>query len=113
MDKSVLLGRKASTTRTVTINGAGVIIVRGLTRGEVQAINDEYGDDPNHENALIAAAMVDPEMTVEEVACWLEDAPAGDSVEVMTAVAELSGISEGSARKSVSRSGRRGQRRRV
>lgn len=110
MDKEALLGRKASDTRSVPIDGVGDVVVRGLTRGEVKAVNADYkGDD--RENALISLALVDPVLTVDEVATWLDEAPAGDSVAVMNAVAELSGMAEGSAQKSVPRPGGRGRRR--
>lgn len=110
MDKELLLKRKASDTRQVPIAGVGDVTVRGLTRGEVKAINSDFKDD-DRENALISLALLDPVLTVDEVAAWLNEAPAGDSVAVMNAVAELSGMAEGSARKSVPRSGGRGKRR--
>lgn len=102
MDKALLLARKASNTRKVPINGVGDVTVRGLTRAEVKQVNEDYDED-QRENAIIAKALVDPEMTPGEVAEWLDLAPAGDSVAVMNAVAELSGMSEGDATKSVPR----------
>lgn len=109
MDKALLLKRKASDTRKVPIDGVGDVIVRGLTRGEVKGVNDDY-PEAERENVLISLALVDPELTSEEVAEWLDGAPAGDSVAVMSAVAELSGLSDGAAQKSVPRArGRRGR----
>lgn len=101
MDKDALLKRKAdSDTRKVPIGDLGFVLVRGLSRGEVTAAKDDFPEE-QRENALIAMALVDPEMTVDEVGQWLDTAPAGDSVAVMTAVAELSGITEGARKSSV------------
>lgn len=98
VDKALLLNRKATDgTRKVPIEGVGDVTVRGLSRGEVQRAKELPEDQ--RENALISLALVDPELTPEEVAEWLDGAPAGDSVAVMNAVAELSGMTEG-ARKS-------------
>lgn len=98
MDKELLLKRKAvDGTRKVPIEGVGDVTVRGLSRSEVKAAQQLPEDE--RENVLIALAIVDPELTPEEVGEWLDSAPAGDSTAVMDAVAELSGMSEG-ARKS-------------
>jgi hypothetical protein len=111
MDKETLLNRKASKgTSTVTLDKDVVVVVRALTRGEVQAIRKGKPDEDVYERRIIAAGLVDPEMTYEEVTLWLsgdpndpddDGAPAGDSVKVTTAIAELSGLTEQGAQKSV------------
>lgn len=95
MDKDLLLKRKASgRTREVPIEDIGNVTVRALSRGEVSRVKRDFPED-QVENALISLALVDPALTPEEVGEWLDEAPAGDSVAVMGAVAELSGMSEG------------------
>lgn len=99
MDKAKLLAKRELGFREVTVD-VGVVKVRGLTRAEIVKCKDETGKTIDVE--LIALAMVDPELTVKEAGIWLETAPAGDYVNVLTAVSELSGLTEGAAQKSVS-----------
>jgi hypothetical protein len=95
MDKELLLKRKANLrSAEVKLDGGEVVVVvRALSRGEVEQAKKDYKKD-GLENALISMALLDPKMTPEEVDEWLADAPAGDSVAVMSAVSELSGMSE-------------------
>jgi hypothetical protein len=99
VDKATLLAKRAGSTRDVELPGVGTVTVRGLTRAEVKACKDEDGNTA--ENKLIAKGLVDPELSEDEVAEWLESAPAGEFVAVMTALSELSGLADGAATKSV------------
>jgi hypothetical protein len=113
MDKEVLFKRKANlTTAEVTLGDGVTVVVRALTRGEVNEIRSHKPTEDEYERRLIAAAMVDPPMSFEDVTLWLDGdpddpddpgAPAGDSVSVTTRVAELSGLTEQGAQKSVPR----------
>jgi hypothetical protein len=116
--KELLLRRNATNTREVSL-GEIVLVVRGLTRDEVtectgkninSAKDVEKLDKGIVENKLISTALVDPVMTEEEVALWLKGAPAGDSVAVMEAISELSGLSEGAAKSGVSTVRKRSRR---
>jgi predicted transcriptional regulator len=74
-----------------------VRLARGLNRAEVKACKGT--DDNTSEVKIVTAALVDPEgLTEDEVAAWLEDAPAGDYVKVMQAITELSGLDKESAK---------------
>jgi hypothetical protein len=111
VDKELLFARKqavVSDTEEVPIGNVGVVVVRALTRAEVKACRDKGDNDI--ENHMIAAALVDPEMTPDEVAQWLDGAPAGDSVAVSEAVARLSGFDEGAQKSRLPRNGKRGRR---
>lgn len=112
MDKEVLFKRKAYLdTDTVDLGGGAVVTVRALTRGEVtECRRRAKGSEEQYERRLIATALVDPEMTLAEVGLWLDGdpedpsdvgAPAGDSVKITQAIAELSGLSKEGAQKSV------------
>lgn len=105
--KASLFARKASLETEKVPIGDLTVVVRALSREEVTELRDEKASAHTFENRLIAAAMVVPELTALEVAQWLDGAPAGDSVKVMTAVAELSGIDEGAQKSSVRRAGKR------
>lgn len=112
MDKNVLLQRKASLeTETVELDQDVTVTVRGLTNAEVRKCREMAKDDrKRYEYLLVAAGMTDPKMTEAEVSRWLEGdpddpddvgAPAGDSVQVMSAIQRLSGLAKGDATKSV------------
>lgn len=109
LDKEALLKRKRSDRTEEVDLGEGTVTVRGLTRGEInhaRAVASKGSKEKQVEtldNHYIAAALVDPEMTVAEVAEWLKDAPAGDSVTVLAAIQELSGLSEGAQKSGVPR----------
>lgn len=99
MDKAKLLQRQGG-TRDVEIPGLGTVTVRALTRAQVKSAK-EYPED-EVDLRLITAAIVDPEdVTFEDVAQWLDNAPMGDYVAVMDAIAELSGISAGADKSGV------------
>lgn len=101
--KAALFARKAGLeTKEVKI-GAVAVVVRALSREEVRTTKDENASERTFENRLIARALVVPVMDAAEVAQWLDGAPAGDSVAVMNAVAELSGMNEGADKSRVSR----------
>ncbi len=99
MDKAKLLAKREASYRDVAVD-VGTVRVRGLTKAEVQTCQDQDGDTVA--NKVIAAGMVDPVLTEDEVDEWLSTAPAGDYVRVMEALSELSGIDEGAAKSGVS-----------
>lgn len=100
MDKALLLAKREANTREVELpSGIGTVTVRGLTRAEVKRCKSK-GDDAS-EDAFIAAGMVDPVLTVAEAEQWAETAPAGDTVAVMEAIRDLSGLGEGAQKSGV------------
>jgi hypothetical protein len=110
--KEVLLKRKADiATEPVELDAGVVVKVRGLTNGEVRACREKAKEDKKrYEHLLVSAGMVDPKLTEAEVGLWLEGdpddpddvgAPAGDAVQVMSAIQRLSGLSKEDATKSV------------
>lgn len=74
-------------TRTVELSG-GVVEVRSLTLAESKEIGSLDGDKVAR---AIAYATGEPEADVVE---WLATAPAGDATKLMTAITEVSGLSE-------------------
>ena len=93
---------------------AGVVVVRGLSRGEVLKLNglrdtgellvDEW------EQALVSKGIVTPTMTPAEVAKWQDVEKAGGALKDVTdAIVRLSKLDEGASKSGVRRT--RGQRR--
>lgn len=112
MDKALLLARGQQQdqhdTEEVPIGNLGAVRVRGLTRAEIKLYTKK--DGTADDDAMIACALVDPQMTVDEVGQWLDGAPAGDYVAVMSALSRLSGFDEDAQKSRVPRNGKRGRR---
>jgi hypothetical protein len=86
--------------------GVGVVRLRALSRDEVTDARDEcVGPDDEldakaYERLLVSLAMVDPELTTEDVARWSAAAPAGEFVRVMDLIRDLSALDETESPKS-------------
>lgn len=80
-------------TRDHTLSTGHVVKIRGLTVAEARAISGE-----SVQATTIAAGLVEPAMTVEEVERWIERAPAGDVIGLLMAIQGLSGMLEGAAK---------------
>lgn len=79
-------------TREVNIPGIGVITVRGITRFEQMLFSKTaQGDVAVFDRKQLAAAVVEPELSEDEVARWMEAAPAGEISLVVEVIGELSG----------------------
>lgn len=98
-------------TTQVEVAGLGVFKIRALSREEVLGFRkvktDEglsLGDDAAAmECHMVAAALVDPELTVEDVARWQRVSPVGE-LEVLTdAIAQVSGMNTGAVKEAVKR----------
>lgn len=96
MDKADLLKKRTRETREVKLEDFGTVTVRGLTAGEVKRWKGK--PEAEVERLVIAAAMVDPVLTVDEVDEWAENAPFGHLIDVIQAIYELSGVSAGAAK---------------
>lgn len=125
--KEDLINRSVG-TKEVTLAGGLVVKIRGLDRDDVLKATYEDFDESNitskkdldrfvqkldrrrAENRMIAAAMVDPEMTEEDVALWLKGAPSSDSVKVLNAIQELSGMAEEYPKSTVQKNARKSRR---
>lgn len=92
----------------VELVDVGTVRVRGLTieeRGQcVRNAELDMNGIPELSRAsaiaarMLAMAMVDPPMTIEEVGEWQKAAPAGEIDAVATKVQELSGMTPGAAK---------------
>jgi hypothetical protein len=105
--KELLLRRRLGTAH-VAISGLEPyegVTIRALTKIEAKTLRfDKQGkqvSNEHYENLLIAAALVDPVLTIHEVELWAECAPAGEHVRVMTAIQLVSGLGEDSSKSGV------------
>ena len=90
MDKKSLFARRLG-TQAVELD-AGPIIVRALSREEAMSLRGKEMPLQVMERRLLSLAMVDPEMTEDDVRQWQEASPAGEIETVTNAVLALSGM---------------------
>lgn len=100
MDKAALLTERLP-REDVEIPGAGTVTVRGLSRYELHMAGKGTEDAGLVERRMVAAAMVDPELTVADVEAWQKAAPAGEFKAVTEKIRDLSGLAEGADKSSV------------
>jgi len=94
INKEALLAKRAEgSTREVKLpSGDGFVVVRALTRREALRVKAMDLDEETSEVQLLALAMVEPEMTAEEIAQWQEVAPAGELAPVVDMILSLTGM---------------------
>lgn len=108
MDKeSLLADRISANTRTVEIEGLGEITVRGLSRHEMIHVFSFNGKRHQQERVALSLAMVDPELTEEEVGVWQRHAPNDEIERVSQIINELNGTATGAAKSVVHEAGER------
>lgn len=91
LDKEALL-KKRFGEEVVEIPGVGEVRVRALTRGEALAFKDRTDDVARFEQQILALAMVEPQMSEQDIAAWQDASPAGELDGVFRVVLRLSGM---------------------
>lgn len=91
MDKEKLFVSRLP-TQPVNIPNVGTVTVRAITRAEQMVFSKAAaGDVTKFDRKQLSAALVDPELTEDEVQRWMEAAPAGEISIVVEIIGELSG----------------------
>lgn len=109
LTREQILARKVAGNTEEHKIGDDVVIIRGLTRDESLSMRQasESGDLGAADNLLIHYGLVEPEMSVDDVAAWAAADDAGTLVDLSQAIARLSGMSEGAGKSRVPRAGKR------
>lgn len=100
MDKA-LLKKARLAEEDVELPGVGVIRVRALSRAEALRVTDTEMPVTRMEQLLLSMAMVDPEMSEQDVAEWQAAASAGELEPVTEVIKRLSGLAEKAAKSGV------------
>lgn len=87
----------------VEVPGVGIVKVRPLSRTEALKIQGVEMPYDEMERKLLAAALVEPQLTEDEVATWQDNSPAGELQPVAQAIARLSGLEQSSPKEAVKR----------
>jgi hypothetical protein len=94
--------RTAGTLEITLPSDGSTVLIRGLTRDEIVDAQERFpGSTKDRDNVCIAAGLVDPAMTEDEVAEWAAGAPAGDLTHVSEQIQERSGLREGAGKSGV------------
>lgn len=93
---------------TVTIEGVGTLTIRTLTRAQALEVQQRGadGDVSAAENLLMHYGIVQPAMTLAQVAQWAESAPAGELQAVSVAIGRISGMHPDSGKAAYKSAGR-------
>lgn len=95
MDKELLF-KPLFPEADVPVPGRGTVRIRSLSRREIHEMpRDDPGEAERH---MVAAAMLDPKLTVDEVARWQEASGAGEISVVVEAIGKLSGLGDDAAK---------------
>lgn len=97
MDKAKLLASRLP-TEDVDVPGVGKVRIRALSRAEALAGISGDGTPGSFERALLAVALVDPELTPDEVGQWQKASHPDEIEAVVRRVNALSGIGKEAAK---------------
>lgn len=94
LSRDQVLARKvAGTVETVHLDG-GEVVVRGLSRRQASECG-KLDDQDEVENLALHYGLVDPPMSIEDVATWREQDESGQIQRVVDAIQRLSGTAPG------------------
>jgi hypothetical protein len=99
-DRAALLARRIG-EGDHEIEGVGTVRFRGLSRAEVLALQ-QVTDPAAADRQMVAWALVDPALSVEDVKTWQENSAAHEIEGLTLAIAELSKMGPGAAKSGVS-----------
>lgn len=91
VDKEALF-RPRCPEADVELPGVGTVRVRGLTRAQIVEIAKKSNNGEDMEARSLSWALVDPQLTEDEVRQWIAVAPFGEIEQLSQRVNQLSGI---------------------
>lgn len=100
MDKAAFLQRRLP-ERDVEVPGVGTVRVRGLSRAEALECQKVAGDAGALERKALAFGLVEPALSEDEAAGWYGSATFAELEPILSAIQELSGLSEGAGKSGV------------
>lgn len=107
LSRDEILARKGGVkTEQFDIPGVGTVVIRGLTRNEALQVRDAE-TTADKDNTLISHGLVEPKMSVDDVAAWADNESAGVMAALSERIGELSGMTEGAGKSRVPRTRRR------
>lgn len=107
-DKTALLAADETfETEEHVVPGVGTLLIRPLSRAEQRRVYSLHEANPNDvgpaENFMVARAVVEPKLTVDDVEQWAKGKNGRHIEQVVTKINELSGIEEGAGKEATER----------
>lgn len=99
LTREQILARKTG-RGMATLPDGSTVAIRALTRDEVLEMQG-FEDLRDRDNYIVATALTDPVLSVDDVAAWAATGDAGDLAEITDAVAWLSGLKQGAGKRDV------------
>lgn len=88
-------------TGEVEVEGVGSVLVRGLSRWEMVAVQKLEDDRQRQDNLAVFYGLVEPDMTEDEVMAWRKAGAAMEIEGIARKINELSGIGKDAAKSDV------------
>jgi hypothetical protein len=104
LNREQILARKvAGHVHKHDLGDGDTVIIRGLTRDESLEVRraNEAGDLADADNLVIHYGLVEPALSLEDVATWAAQDAAGDLTRLSNHIAEVSGLLEGAGKSRV------------
>lgn len=98
LTREEILARKLGRRAVDLPDGSGTVVVRALTRNEAIRVGDLKDDIDAKDNLMIHLGLVEPAMSLDDVAAWALADDAGTLSVISEAIAELSNMTKGSAK---------------
>ncbi|MDN5749866.1 MAG: hypothetical protein L0H64_15320 [Pseudonocardia sp.] len=102
ISKADLLARRFG-VEDIEIPEVGTVKVRPLSRAEALNLQGKEMTVEEMERHLLSLALVEPNLTYDEVAQWQQNSPAGEIEPVADAIVRLSGMNKAAAKEAVQR----------
>ena len=104
IDKAALLARRLGEGEH-EIPGFGAVRIRGLSLAEVREVQ-ALDNTSAQERRMVTCALLEPELTEDEVKTWQENSLPGEIDGLVGAITELSGLGVGAAKSGVPGAGK-------
>lgn len=103
LTRDQILARKVAGNTVKHQLDDGYVIIRGLSRDEALEVQNvgQAGDLAGADNLLLHYGLVDPALSLEDVAAWAGADSAGALTGVSNHISEISGLSEGAGKSRV------------
>jgi hypothetical protein len=101
LTRAEILARKVG-REIVPLPDGSTVEIRGVTHAEVSTSN-KFSDINERTAYIVSKALVDPELSFEDVLAWSQTGDAGDITTISEAAAVLSRLNEGAGKSGVPR----------
>lgn len=109
LTREQILARKAGVDFFKLPDGSGEVSIKGITHAQAAEVGEarEAGDVTVATALILHFGLVDPVLSTEDIATWMEEDDAGTVEQIAQAIGRLSNLFEGAPKSGVQRARRR------